>query len=72
MSEKALLSFFWDLASTNEKIRIDAAVGLIDHLTSKESQQKDAVSNTSSFSTDFVSGRNGILRPARYEEYWVK
>jgi hypothetical protein len=34
MSEKTLLSYFWDLASTNEKIRIDAAVSLIQHLKS--------------------------------------
>ena len=34
MSEKTLLSYFWDLASTNEKIRIDAAVNLIQYLKS--------------------------------------
>ena len=34
MSEKTLLSYFWDLAATNEKIRIDAAVNLIEYLKS--------------------------------------
>ena len=32
MSEKTLLSYFWDLAATNENIRINAAVNLIQYL----------------------------------------
>jgi hypothetical protein len=36
MSEKTLLSYFWDLASTNEKIRVDAAVNLIQYLKSAQ------------------------------------
>lgn len=41
MSENTLLSHFWDLASTNEKIRVDAAVALIQDLRSPKNQQND-------------------------------
>ncbi|XP_046864871.1 rDNA transcriptional regulator pol5-like isoform X2 [Xenia sp. Carnegie-2017] len=34
MNEKTLLSFFWDLASTNETTRVDTAINLINHLQS--------------------------------------
>lgn len=40
MSEKTLLSFFWDLASTNESIRIDAAVNLIQYLKSAQNTRE--------------------------------
>ncbi|XP_028411187.1 rDNA transcriptional regulator pol5-like [Dendronephthya gigantea] len=45
MSEKTLLSHFWDLASTNEKIRIDAGVTLIQYLRSPKNEQ--AIENDS-------------------------
>ena len=45
MSEKTLLSYFWDLAATNENIRINAAVNLIQYLRSAKKSGRNIQNN---------------------------